>query len=98
MLVATIQPLPAQSDINALMKNVLPRRDDNWRKLQQYILDEREEVQLTGPSRRPLWGEKKEYTWFIREGFFVRSPLKVNGGTVSERDRRKYEDEFLAKA
>ena len=80
------------------MQQVLAHRDDNWKKLQQYILDESEQVQLMGPNRRTIWGERKDYTWFIRDGFFVRSPLKVNGGTVSDADRRKYENDFLAKA
>jgi len=31
----------------------------------------------------------------VREGFFVRSPIKANGVTVGEADRRKYEDDYL---
>src|SRR5579862_4254881 len=88
----------AQSDLDAFMQQVLAHRDDNWKKLQQYILDEHEEVQLTGPSHAPLFGERREYTWFIRDGFFVRSPLKINGGTVSDADRRKYEADYLRNA
>ena len=40
----------AQSDLDAFMKDVVVRRDDNWKKLQQYILDEREEISLGGPG------------------------------------------------
>lgn len=88
----------AQSDLDAFMRQVLDRRDTNWRKLQQYVLDEREQFELRGPSDAPLWGERRDYTWFIREGFFVRSPLRVNGGAVGEADRLKYEQEFLERA
>jgi len=84
-----------ETDLDAFMREVVARRDDNWKKLQQYILDERERVELQGPAHVPLWGEQREYTWYIREGFFVRSPLKVNGATVSESDRLKYEADFL---
>ena len=42
--------LNAQTDLDAFMKDVVARRDDNWKKLQQYILDEREELVLTGPG------------------------------------------------
>ena len=87
--------LSAQSDLDAFMQQVMERRDDNWKKLQQYILDEREEFDLRGPGRFPLWGERREFTWFIRDGFFVRSPLKVNGATVGEDDRRKFEADYL---
>ena len=45
--------LSAQTDLDALMKDVLAHRDDNWRKLQQYVLDEREQIELRGPSRAP---------------------------------------------
>jgi hypothetical protein len=77
------------------MRQVLARRDDNWKKQQQYVLDEREQIEVRGPSRQPIWGEQREYTWYIRDGFFVRSPVKINGVRLSESDRQKYEAEFL---
>lgn len=88
----------AQSDLDTFMKAVMARRDENWKKLQQYILDEREVVQILGPGRIPVWGEAREYSWYIREGFFVRSPVKVNGVEVPEGDRVKYETEYFERA
>ncbi len=64
----------AQSDLDAFMEKVLARRDDNWKKLQQYVLEEEEKFDLTGPGGFPLWGMRREYPWFIRQGIFVRSP------------------------
>ena len=84
-----------QTDLDAFMKQVLLKRDDNWKKLQQYILDEREAMELRGPDRTPMWGEHREYTWYIRDGFFVRSPLKFNGVTIAEPERRKFEADYL---
>src|SRR4051794_9694484 len=86
---------PAETDLDAFMKQVVARRDDNWKKLQQYIFDEREQIELRGPGHAPLWGERREYTWYIRDGFFVRSPLKFNGVAIGESDRRSYEDSYL---
>jgi hypothetical protein len=88
--------IAAQNDLDAFMRQVVARRDDNWKKLQQYILDEREQMELRGPGRLPLWGERRDYTWYIRDGFFVRSPLKFNGVTIGEADRRKFEADYLA--
>lgn len=88
-------PIHAQTDLDDFMRQVMERRDDNWKKLQQYILDEREEIDVRGPAQFPLWGERRESTWFIRDGFFVKSPLKVNGVTVGEDDRRKSEADYL---
>ena len=86
---------PAQTDLDAFMAKVLATRDENWKKLQQYILDETEKVAVRGPSRLPIWGDQREYRWYIRDGFFVRSPLKANGVTISEKERLAYEERFL---
>ena len=85
----------AQTDLDAFMRQVLAKRDDNWKKLQQYILDEHESIDLRGPTRLPMWGDRRDYTWYIRDGFFVRSPVKANGVAVSEEERRKYEADYL---
>ena len=85
----------AQTDLDAFMQQVLARRDTNWTKLQQYVLDEREQFDMRGPANAPLWGERRDYTWYVRDGFFVRSPLRVNGATVKEADRLAYEQTFL---
>lgn len=85
----------AQTDLDAFMRDVLARRDDNWKKLQQYVLDEHEAIELRGPTRLPMWGEKRDYTWYIRDGFFVRSPVKVNGVTIGEDERRQFEADYL---
>jgi hypothetical protein len=98
--VAALTPtsIAGQSDLDAFMRQVIARRDDNWKKLQQYVLDERELMELHGPGRTPLWGERREYTWYIRDGFFVRSPLKFNGVAIGDAERRKFEADFLRRA
>jgi hypothetical protein len=88
----------AENDLDTFMRQVIVKRDDNWKKLQQYVLDERETIDLRGPGRIPLWGDKRDYTWYIRDGFFVRSPVKVNGVAIGETDRRKAEAEYLKRA
>jgi hypothetical protein len=96
-LAAAVAPthLAAQSDLDAFMAKVLARRDDNWKKLQQYVLDEKESFDLYGPGGLRLYGMRRDYTWFIRDGVFVRSPVKADGVALSEADRRKAEDEWL---
>jgi hypothetical protein len=94
------QPVPRSqggggTDLDAFMSRVLERRDDNWKKLQQYVLEERETVQILGPGARPIWGTQRLYAWFPRDGLFIKSPLKADGVTVSEADRRKAEDEWI---
>jgi hypothetical protein len=84
-----------QNDLDAFMGKVLARRDENWKKLQQYVLDERESIDLRGPGHVPIWGERREYTWYIRDGFFVRSPVKFNGVDIADSERRDYEADYL---
>ena len=77
------------------MAQVLARRDENWRKLQQYVLDERERASLLGPGGVRLYGLARDYTWYIRDGVFVRSPLRFDGVALSAEERDKYEREWL---
>ena len=90
-----LAPLAAQTDLDQFMKRVVSRRDDNWQKLQQYILDESEVSEVRGPGGALVWGQRSKYTWFLRDGMFVRSPLEANGVTIGEADRRKEEDEYV---
>ena len=85
----------AGNDLDQFMAQVLARRDDNWRKLQQYVLDERETADFLGPGRVRLFALDREYTWFIRDGVFVRSPVRFDGVSLSEDDRRKAEQEWI---
>jgi hypothetical protein len=94
-LAASSAPAVPDTDLDQFMARVLARRDDNWRKLQQYVLDERETAELLGPGRARMYGLAREYTWYIRDGVFVRSPVKFDGVELSEAERRKYEDEWL---
>jgi hypothetical protein len=98
MRAQTQTPAAPSSDLDTFMAQVLARRDDNWKKLQQYILDEQERAELHGPGRMLVWGEKREYVWYLREGYFVRSPVRANGVAIGENDREKYEQDFLKRA
>jgi hypothetical protein len=87
---------PASSDLDAFMGRVLARRDDNWKRVQQYVLDERERVEVFGPARERIYGLNRDFTWYMRDGVFVRSPLRVNGAAVDERERRNAEASWIA--
>ncbi len=85
------------TDLDRLMEDVVRRRDDNWKKLQQYILTERQKVTVTGPDGLRLFGAAHDYQWFVKEGFFIRSPLAANGVTIADGERRRYEDRYLTR-
>jgi hypothetical protein len=82
------------SDLDALMARVLANRDQSWRRLQEYLLAEREHFRLLGPDGAPMFGSDREYLWVAREGRAVRSPVRIDGVTVGEADRRKAEADW----
>jgi hypothetical protein len=90
-----IAPGLAQTELDGFMREVMARRDDNWERLQEFVLDEREELEVRGPGGARMWGEQRDYAWYLRDGIFVRSPVRVNGASVSEADRRAFEERFL---
>ena len=59
---APVSARQATNDLDRFMADVLARRDENWRKLQQYILDEHEIADLLGPGRTRLYGMVRDYT------------------------------------
>jgi hypothetical protein len=87
----------AQSDLDAFMSRVLATRDDNWKKLQQYVLDETETMQISGPQNLRIYGSRREYQWFPRDGYFVRSPVRLDGVTINEETRRREEDRHVTR-
>jgi hypothetical protein len=84
-----------EADLDAFMARVLERRDESWRRLHDYILSERESFRLLGPGDIPLHGLRREYSWYVREGYLVRSPIRFDGVTLNEEERRAYEEKWL---
>ena len=53
------------SDLDALMATVLQHRDENWRRLHDYVLREKEAFSLEGPGRARLYGSEREFPWSL---------------------------------
>lgn len=86
---------PPPTDLDRLMAEVLERRDQVWRRFHDYVLDERERVTVTAPGEVPLFGFDREYTWFVQDGYYVRSPVVADGVRLDEGARRREEAEWL---
>ncbi len=84
-----------QSELDAFMEKVLARREFNRQTLRQYILDEAEEFEILGPGRWPLYRSKREFTWYLRDGIHVRSPLRFNGVSIGQEERDRYERNWV---
>ncbi|MGE5814972.1 MAG: hypothetical protein ACM36C_10835, partial [Acidobacteriota bacterium] len=86
------EPKPASTnDLDRFMEQVLARREVNRRTLNDYVLDETESFEILGPGRAPLSRMKREYTWYVRDGMHVRSPVRFDGVAVGDEARDEYE-------
>ena len=88
-------PAVAQDDIDVFMERVLERREENRITLQDYILEEQETFELVGPGRVTRQSFRREYSWYVRDGYLIRSPVRVDGVEIDEPSRREAEDEWL---
>ena len=87
-------PKPPANELDAFMEKVLKRRDVNRQTLQQYVLDETEQFEVLGPARMPVYRQKRDYAWYVRDGLHVRSPVRFDGVAVGDEERKKYEEEW----
>ena len=85
----------AQNEVDEFMERVLAQRDENRITLQDYVLDEQETFELVGPGRVVLQSFRREYTWYVRDGYLIRSPVRVDGVEIDETRRLEAEEEWL---
>ena len=88
-------PTAQANELDAFMEKVLARREVNRRTLDQYVLDEMESFEILGPGRWPLHRTRRDYTWYVRDGMHVRSPVRFNGVTVDDEAREQYETNWI---
>ena len=93
---AAAGPAPGR-DLDRFMEKVLARRDVNRATLNQYVLDETESFEIIGPGRQALHRRKRDFTWYARDDMHVRSPVRFDGVTVGEADRRTYEQDWIGR-
>jgi hypothetical protein len=83
-------------DIDAFMEKVLERRETNWEDYRNYFCTERAELAVEGAiASVPIHGTVREYLWYVRDGYRVRSPVSVDGVEISPEEREKAELEWI---
>lgn len=86
---------PPTTDLDRFMAGALQRRDIDRQTLSDYVLDETEDFEVLGPGRVPFARMRREYTWYVRDGVHVRSPVKFDGVPIPESSRREYEEKWM---
>jgi len=85
----------AAADLDAFMEKTLARREQNRQTLERYVLNDVERVQVLGPGRTPLFRQHREFTWYVRDGLHVRSPVRFGGVAVGDDERARYEADWI---
>jgi hypothetical protein len=93
-LSAQARQAPA-NELDGFMAKVLARRKVNQDALKDYVLNDVEQFEAVGPGEIALFRNKREYIWYVRDGVHVRSPLRFNGVTISQTERKDYEDKWI---
>jgi len=97
-------PGPAQEvrqpgdDLDSFMAQVLKKRKINWEELQGYIFNEKEVLEIKGLKVAAIESFEREYVWFVREGYLVRSPVRIDGVKVSKEEQARAENEYLRRS
>ena len=98
LLLLALAQGPAE-DIDTFMERVLERREVNWEQYYNYFCKERAVLSIEGSiSGALVQGFTKEFLWFVRDGYVVRSPLTVDGVAVSAKDRERAEKEWIERS
>jgi hypothetical protein len=93
---AIAQDKPAlEGDLDRFMAQVLQRREINWETLQSYIFSEKEALTIRGMKVPALDSFERKYVWFVRDGYLVRSPVRMDGVKVSAEEQARAEEEWM---
>src|SRR5437867_2152768 len=84
-----------EGDLDAFMANVMLKRRINWDHLHGYVFNERESLEIKGVKLPPMANFRREYVWVVRDGYLVRSPVRVNGVKVSQKEQADAEEQWL---
>lgn len=81
------------NELDRFMARVLEQQGQNAARRLDYVFDERAEGRMTGPDGDMLI--PRDYTWYARDGVFVRSPIRVAGVEIGAEERRAFETVWL---
>lgn len=98
-VIVAAPPVPApqpQDDIDAFMEQVLAKRELDWQATYDYVFNEVERLSIRGDEIAALQSFEQEYTWYVRDGYLVRSPWSVNGVEVGTNEREEAELRWIS--
>jgi len=87
---------PEMSDLDEFMAKVMQKRWADAENLREYVFNEREALDVEIDSKiASQWSYRREYLWFVRDDYLVRSPVVIDGVKVSDKEKSTAEDEWI---
>ena len=85
-----------ETEIDAFMRKALETRARDWDRRYDYVFRETEELRIQGDiGDAPFAGFTREWAWYVKDGYLVRSPISVDGMPVSEEKRLRAEEGWI---
>jgi hypothetical protein len=94
-------PKYSDKELDDLMAKVYQKSELDLENLRDYVFNETEVMEstlsqgLTQFLDRPPVPFRHEYAWAVRDGYFVRSPVLINGKKVSADEQKAYEEKWI---
>lgn len=86
----------AMSDLDEFMEKVMQKRTADAENLHDYVFSEKETLEVkVGTKIAAQWSYRREYLWFVRGDYLVRSPVLIDGVKVSDKEKSAAEDEWI---
>ena len=87
---------PAMNDLDEFMAKVMQKRWADAENLREYVFNEREALNVEIDTKiASQWSYRREYLWFVRDDYLVRSPVLIDGVKVSAKEKSAAEEEWI---
>lgn len=83
-------------DLDTFIEKVIENRAATWQRLYDYVFKENERFSLTGTLDLPdIMRYEGEFSWYVKDGYLVRSPVSLNGAEVPAGERQAAEEKWI---
>jgi len=92
---AALQDTETGNELDDFMAKVLKKRDIDWERLHNYIFSSTEILEIKKGEIPALENFRREYIWYVRDGYLVRSPVRIDGVKISAGERAEAVEKWI---
>ena len=83
------------NELDDFMAEVLKKRDIDWERLHNYIFNSTETLEIKKGEIPALENFRRDYNWYVQDGYLVRSPVRIDGVKISARERAEAVEKWI---